>query len=306
MEIIQTIANNNTPIKEDTQNIEDADIIIDENFSYDGFQVVRGEFFSHMYEPSITFNNWKVTLNTACIKKLPFVKNIQFLVSSDTMKLVVRSCSEDEKDSFLWCTEKAGKRKPRPISCPVFFAMLVAFMHWKTDYRYKMLGKIIKTGDEYLIVFDLNSTQEYERIIVDGEKTRISRTPTYPADWKGKFGLPVEEHKKLLQVNTFDGYAVFGIQEEKENKYTAQSQVLSEQNTPLNNGDGNNTEAAPQLGTGGKPFEQTPAEAINTNIQQETQQGYMHQNNPQPYQPPIHNGENNVIPGGAEYDRNQY
>ena len=58
METIQpTMNNNNTPITNDATNIDNADIIIDENFTYEGFQVVRGEFFAHMYEPSITFNN---------------------------------------------------------------------------------------------------------------------------------------------------------------------------------------------------------------------------------------------------------
>ena len=41
------------------------------DFSYDGYQVVRGEFFAHLFEPSITFNNNRVYLNMACIRKLP-------------------------------------------------------------------------------------------------------------------------------------------------------------------------------------------------------------------------------------------
>ena len=49
----------------------DVEIIEDIEFSYDGFQVVRGEFFAHTYEPSFTFNNNRVSVNTACIKKLP-------------------------------------------------------------------------------------------------------------------------------------------------------------------------------------------------------------------------------------------
>lgn len=35
------------------------DIIEGNDFSYDGFQVVRGEFFAHIYEPSFTLNNYK-------------------------------------------------------------------------------------------------------------------------------------------------------------------------------------------------------------------------------------------------------
>ena len=35
------------------------------NFSYDGQQVVPAEYFAHRYEPSITFNQGKISLNTA-------------------------------------------------------------------------------------------------------------------------------------------------------------------------------------------------------------------------------------------------
>ena len=49
----------------------DNGIIEDDAFSYEGYQVVRGEFFAHIYEPSFTFNSYKVSVNTACIKKLP-------------------------------------------------------------------------------------------------------------------------------------------------------------------------------------------------------------------------------------------
>lgn len=189
-----------------------ADVIEDDAFSFDGYQVVRSEFFAHISEPSISFNNCKVTLNTACMKKLPDVSYIQFLVNSDTKKLVVRACSEDEKDSFLWCN---AKRKPRQITCRIFFAKIVSLMEWDPQHRYKMLGKVIKTGTDYLILFDLNATEVYQRIVKEGEKPKSSRSPIFPKDWKNQFGLPVEEHKKLLQINIFEGYTIFGIENEK-------------------------------------------------------------------------------------------
>ena len=85
----------------------------DDAFSYDGYQVVRGEFFAHTYEPSFTFNSSKVSVNTACIKKLPDTDFVQILVNPDEKKLAVRPCQEDEKDSFRWCSATA-KRSPRP------------------------------------------------------------------------------------------------------------------------------------------------------------------------------------------------
>lgn len=269
METVQpTMNNSNIPVTGDVTNIEDADIIIDNNFSLEGYQVVRGEFFAHMYEPSITFNNSKVSLNTACIKKLPFVNYIQFLVNRDTMKLVVRPCSEEIKDSFLWCTEKAGKRKPKQITCRVFFAKLVALMKWNPNYRYKMLGKIINNGEEYLIVFDLTATETYQRIIKEGEKPRTSRTPIFPEEWKDQFGLPVEEHKKLLQVNIFDGYTVFGLQNEKEELPNNEEQTSTENPSENNNSSDVVTEGTSEL----------TSATVNTNSQPTTYQENLQNN----------------------------
>ena len=66
------------------------DIIEDNDFSYDGFQVVRGEFFAHIYEPSFTLNNYKCGVNTACIKRLPDYDYVQILVNPSTKKVAVR------------------------------------------------------------------------------------------------------------------------------------------------------------------------------------------------------------------------
>jgi len=189
------------------------EIIQGDSFSYDGYQVVRGEFFAHLREPSITFNNHKVSLNTACLKRLPDVEYVQILVNQNEHKLVVRPSSEDEKDSFLWCT-MGGKRKPKQITCRVFFAMIIDLMDWNPDYRYKLLGKLIRSGDEYLFAFDLTSTEIFQRFVVEGEKSKASRTPVFPVEWKNQFGLSVEEHRKRLQVNIFKGYTVFSVNNE--------------------------------------------------------------------------------------------
>lgn len=203
--------------------IHTIDAIEDANFSYDGYQVVRGEYFAHIYEPSISFNNSKISLNTACIKRLPDIDYVQILVNSEEKKLAVRPCSEDEKDSFLWRTLK---HKPKQITCRVFFAKIVHLMGWNPDYRYKLLGKLIKSGGEYLFIFDLTATEIYQRIIQEGEKPKTSRVPVFPAEWQNQFGLPVEEHQKQLQVNIFNGYTVFGINDKTNNIQEKQDNIV--------------------------------------------------------------------------------
>ena len=56
--------------------VTDEPIEVDDTFSLDKFQVVRREFFSHISEPSITFSNYKIGLNSACIKRLPQIEYI--------------------------------------------------------------------------------------------------------------------------------------------------------------------------------------------------------------------------------------
>ena len=78
----------------------------DDAFSYDGYQVVRGEFFAHTYEPSFTFNSSKVSVNTACIKKLPDTDFVQILVNPDEKKLAVRNgktLTQTDHLPYLFC-----------------------------------------------------------------------------------------------------------------------------------------------------------------------------------------------------------
>lgn len=210
--------------------VSDEPIEDDNSFSLDKFQVVRREFFSHMSEPSITFSDYKIGLNTACIRRLPDIDYIQFLVNRQTQKLAIRPCLESDLHSFQWCTNSGGKRKPRQVTGKIFFMKLFDMMGWNPSYRYKILGKLIRANGEYLFVFDLTSTEVYQRIIKEGAKPKTSRTPVFPAEWQDQFGVPFEEHRKSLQINIFDNYAVYGIRD-REKKQPAPA-TIPEQTAP--------------------------------------------------------------------------
>lgn len=207
--------------------INEMEVLEVADFDFEGYQVVRGEFFAHIYEPSITFNNYKVGVNTACLKKLPNFDYVQILVNPEDKKLAVRPCAEDEKDSFRWCSG-TKKRTPKQITCRMFFAKVISLMDWNPNYRYKLLGKLIRSGDELLFVFDLNSPEIYEKAIKEDGKTKTSKKPIFPESWQTQFGMPVKEHKKAMQINFFDDYAVFGLQEEPKKQKRNEPPVAEE------------------------------------------------------------------------------
>ncbi len=192
----------------------------EESFSYDGYQVVRGEFFAHLFEPSVTFKGEKVSVNTACLNKLPGVEFVQFLVNPVEKKLAVKPCMEEMRDSFCWAMKgPQDKRKPKQISCKIFYAKVMNLMGWNPDYRYKILGKLIRTQSDVLYVFDLSSAETYIKKNGQAEGDK-SRKAFYPEEWKTQFGVPVKEHQDLTLVSIFDDYTVFKIDknEEREGK----------------------------------------------------------------------------------------
>ena len=215
---------------------KEMNIFQDDSFSFDGYQVVRGEFFAHIHEPSLTFSNSKVYVNMACIKKLPQFDYVQILVNPEAYKLAVRPCNESEKDSFRWCTA-TEKRTPKHITCRIFFNKVFNLMNWNPDNRYKILGKLIQSKTELLFVFDLTSAGTYpkKQILPEG-KTKTSAKPDYPAEWKNQFGVTVAEHDKNVSINIFNEQTVFGLQEEP------RRQRLAKQTSPTIESEMSNSE----------------------------------------------------------------
>lgn len=221
--------------------IDQKAIELAEDFSYDGYQVVRRELFAHLREPAVVIRRDSVTFNTACIAGLEDVVYIQILVNQDSKRMVVRKCEENDKDALRWCVAKPDKRKSRKMTNKIFSAMMYEMMGWNLDCRYKILGHKITFEDETIYVFDLmeteifldikgkrakkdtesqfttekaNSIEETVSNSTDNERSveeikRKNRIPFYPKEWKDSFGLPVEEHRKALEINMLDGYAEF-------------------------------------------------------------------------------------------------
>lgn len=183
----------------------------DNTFCYDDYQVVRGEFLSQTGVPAICFDGVRVSVNTVCLRKLPNIKYIQFLVNPSERKLALRPCEEDDKDSFMWCNEKNGKRIPRKIVCSIFSAMLAELMGWSMEKRYRIMGAVVKTNSEHIILFDLNDYETLCHTARQSEAKAAARNSCFPEEWRDRFGLTAKEHERSIKVNLFDDYTVFRL-----------------------------------------------------------------------------------------------
>ena len=189
---------------------EAARIALEAGFSFDGYQVVRREFFSHRFDPTLTIKGNSIIFNNACISRLEQVIYVQVLVNPTAEKLVIRPCSEGARDAIRWCVTRDDKRKSRQITCGLFTAKLYDMMGWEALYRYKLQGTRINYQGEQLYVFDLTTEAFLPQVKETDENGTVKRkkaVPMYPADWRDSFGIPVQEHTASMQINLLDGYA---------------------------------------------------------------------------------------------------
>ena len=189
---------------------EAARIAEEAGFSFDGYQVVRREFFSHKFDPTLTIKGNSIIFNNACISKMEQVVYVQVLVNPTTEKLVIRPCEEGARDAIRWCVVRDEKRKSRQITCGLFTAKLYEMMGWEALYRYKLQGTRINYKGEHLYVFDLTSTEIFLPVIKDPDNPKAKakrRAAVYPADWRDSFGIPVHEHTESTNIDLMEGFA---------------------------------------------------------------------------------------------------
>lgn len=216
-----------TTATSDEPDLSPNELVTDKEFSFSGFQVVHGAFFAHLFEPSVTFKDEKVAVNAACIRRLPTVEFVQFLVHPEKKLLAVKPCMEDDRDSFRWCSNGGGKlnkRRPKSITCHIFYAKVMKLMGWNSNYRYKILGKLICSPKDKVFVFDLSASEAYKRRKKDDQNA--DNRPIYSESWLDQFGVPIEEHDDSYQLGIFDDSVVFRIERDEEAVKTVSEQDI--------------------------------------------------------------------------------
>ncbi len=178
-----------------------------DKFDYDGYEVVRREFFSKANCPAVTFKYGSVVFNVRAIRKLNECRFVQILINTEKKLMIAKPCEEDEKDSLQWSrVDKQDKVVPRSIKGKVFTAQLYQDMNWDIESTVKVLGTLLKCKAEKIFVFHLVNAEAYLHLAepsTDDPKRR-KRVPFMPKHWQGNYGQSYEESKNQV-ITTFEG-----------------------------------------------------------------------------------------------------
>ena len=157
----------------------DIKVLLDEqeapaHISLAGFQVTRGELFSHIREPAITIWEDRIKFNMACLRRFPQVTHIQLLIHPEQKRIIIRPCEPDVPDALRWASKGGSSEelKNRDMICRVFAARVFDLMGWIKGYRYKMLGKPAVADGEALFLFKLTEFFALTKNHPEGAKER--------------------------------------------------------------------------------------------------------------------------------------
>ena len=179
------------------------------------YEIVRPEFFAHIKEPALTVNVDKIGVNTACVRLMPDVEYVQILVNRKEKKLLLKPCDEIEITGYRWGKTKGGKRYPSQRTGEPFVLTLCKIMDWNPDYRYKVLGKMVRANGQALVAFDLTASECFPKVVNRDGKRVSSRQSIFADQWSGRFGPTYSESRRSLEVKTFEDYTVITVNGKK-------------------------------------------------------------------------------------------
>lgn len=215
-----------------TENIEEPLVVdlsgisvgAEERENLSGFQRIAAGFFAQTYEPALTINENKISVNAAAARLFPDVDYMEILINPEEKKVAFKPCDALNISGYKWAKTKDGKRYATQRTGQPFVLCVCQIMGWDPGNRYRILGKKLRSDtEEEILLFDLRAGQSFAKP-TPGEKGKKNRS-TILTGWNGVFGPNYGESQGSLRLNTFDGYTVFSIKD-KQAVRTGQTETL--------------------------------------------------------------------------------
>lgn len=125
------------------------------DISMDGFQVVRGLYFSRMLEPSLTLWSTSVSFNVPAYNALNNCESVQLLVNLEKRTILIKPVPSKEPDAINWIRDPSSPKTTK-MECSLFTRQLFSKWGWDDTCRYRANGKLVKYDRKLMLLFDFN------------------------------------------------------------------------------------------------------------------------------------------------------
>jgi len=143
-----------------------------------GYEIVRVQFFNMVAVRSVTFSTKGIRFSSECIRNIGDDDYVNMLIHPAKKSLIVKPCTQWDKQKVRWATIKNEIGYSREISCAAYIKTLYELFDWSPEYRYRFRGCLKVMDGGKTIEFDLSEPE-----------TITSETTLYPDDWESSFGM---------------------------------------------------------------------------------------------------------------------
>jgi len=161
------------------------------------YEVLTGDKFAHLTEPVVSFARRAVWINRGCLKRMPNIIYVHFLLLRQERKLIIKSAAEEQLDVVRWCTPLGNSRK---IIChDDLWDDISSLMGWNENNRYRLLGRFIHAPDWNGFAFDMTRAEEFQ----PGEVTRAPLSTELASTKDSRANQTWEEYRLNPLISRF-------------------------------------------------------------------------------------------------------
>jgi hypothetical protein len=126
--------------------------------SLDGFNVVRGQYFSRSIEPSLTIWDSSISFSMAAYTALNSCDAVEILVNVEKRSIIVKPVPSKDRDAVNW-VRNPDNYKYKKIECSKFTRQLYDIWGWDKELHYRTNGKLVKADKKLMLLFDFTTPE---------------------------------------------------------------------------------------------------------------------------------------------------
>ena len=131
-----------------------------ENVNLEGFQLVKGTYFTKQSEPQMTLFETAIAFNGAAYEALNNCDQIQVLVNDRNHQILIRSAVSKDEQVISWKGNCKSSKYNR-IECTSFARHIIDTWGLEKGCRYRATGKMCLNDQKLMIMFDFDKSEKW-------------------------------------------------------------------------------------------------------------------------------------------------
>lgn len=182
------------------------------DFDMRGFEIVRSEILDTAHRPYVIFQDKRVKLNTACVRKLGKNNQVELLVNPLDMRFAVRTAPKDSRHTVICSRVSEGIYYPKDIPGAAFLGTLFQMFGWNPDFKYRASGSLYQKDSEAVYIFEVNDAEAFIKPHMLGKPDSTgaeadaikplsvsgTRVLAVPQEWIRSFGNQYYLHRHIF------------------------------------------------------------------------------------------------------------